>query len=251
MSSANVPSPFSTEARRKAMQAAKAAKAAKPESKAVVTNGHGASASTAARKNSDGTTGTYGSDTVVGVASATSKKTPPHLRPGRLVSPITPTMWFTEAGLAKAAIDFYMSIFPHSRVVKVCADGSMTTFELDGQPFAVIDSSGATPNSDGRVGPRWGTGSFSFKIMCRNQREIDHYWDRLGAGIDEKFQMYGWTPDKFGVMWQIFCQELDELHFNVLDEDVHARLMVMMKEGRKPDIETIRKVIKGKGSEGN
>ena len=43
----------------------------------------------------------------------------------------------------------------------------------------------------------------SLQVMCRTQKEIDYYWEKLSAGGDPKAQACGWLKDKFGLSWQV------------------------------------------------
>ena len=93
---------------------------------------------------------------------------------------ITPNLWFdTEA---EEAAEFYMSVFPNSRIVNVThyteaapreAGMVMTVeFELDGQRFVGING-GPEFTFDEAV---------SFQIDCEDQDEVDYYWEQLSRG---------------------------------------------------------------------
>lgn len=43
--------------------------------------------------------------------------------------------------------------------------------------------------------------SVSFMIPCKDQKEIDYYWDALTANGGEE-SVCGWLKDKFGLSWQ-------------------------------------------------
>lgn len=51
--------------------------------------------------------------------------------------------------------------------------------------------------------------AISFIINCRDQAEIDFFWDKLSA-VPEAEQC-GWVKDKFGVSWQIIPANMGEL----------------------------------------
>ena len=40
-------------------------------------------------------------------------------------------------------------------------------------------------------------------VNCKDQKEVDYYWDKLSEEGDPKAQMCGWLKDKYGVSWQI------------------------------------------------
>ena len=112
---------------------------------------------------------------------------------------ITPNLWFdTEA---EEAAEFYGEVFPNSRIVNVThyteagpreAGMVMTVdFELDGQRFTGING-----------GPEFKFDeAISFLINCKDQDEVDYYWDKLSDGGDES--LCGWLKDRFGLSWQV------------------------------------------------
>ena len=95
---------------------------------------------------------------------------------------IFPCLWFD--GQAKAAAEFYCSIFKDS---KITADTPMVvTFELNGNKFMGLNG-----------GPNFKFNeAVSFVVNCDTQDEIDHYWTKLTEGGQES--MCGWLKDKFG-----------------------------------------------------
>lgn len=150
---------------------------------------------------------------------------------------IRPHLWFDDR--AEEAARFYTSIFPNSRIgdadrygdagadVSGQPEGSVMTveFELDGQPFLALNG-----------GPHFTFDeAISFVVDCRDQREVDHYWDRLGEGGDPKAQQCGWLKDRFGVSWQIVPTALHEL---LSDPDPVAaeRVMRAMLQMKKLDV---------------
>jgi predicted 3-demethylubiquinone-9 3-methyltransferase (glyoxalase superfamily) len=122
-------------------------------------------------------------------------------------SRIYPFLWF-EADAEEAA-NFYISVFPNSRLLKELrlpvdtvsgAAGSILTieFELDGLKFVALNGGPHQPFTD----------AVSFVVPCDTQEEIDHLWSRLsGAG---KEVACGWLRDRFGVAWQIVPRRLTE-----------------------------------------
>ena len=49
----------------------------------------------------------------------------------------------------------------------------------------------------------------SFMVHCKDQAEVDYYWDRLVDGGEES--QCGWLKDRFGLSWQIVPDRLFEL----------------------------------------
>lgn len=130
-------------------------------------------------------------------------------------SNITPNLWFD--GNAQEAVDFYVSVFPNSKVLSTeyypssenegLADfqkdlaGKVLTieFELHNSPFVAINA-----------GPEFKfTEAISFSVPCKDQAEIDYYWSKLSA-VPESEQC-GWCKDKFGLSWQIVPSTMSDL----------------------------------------
>jgi predicted 3-demethylubiquinone-9 3-methyltransferase (glyoxalase superfamily) len=148
---------------------------------------------------------------------------------------ITPNLWFdTEA---EEAADFYTSVFKDSRIVHVAryteagprpAGTVMTVeFELDGQRFVGING-----------GPEFKFDeAISFQITCKDQDEVDYYWDKLTEGGGEG--PCGWLKDKFGLSWQVVPEGMAEL-FDHPDPERAKRAMAAMLQMKKLDIAELR-----------
>lgn len=74
-------------------------------------------------------------------------------------------------------------------------DGKVLTavFELEGQRFMALDGGDVFQPS----------GAVSMLIECKDQQEIDYYWDKLTSGGDPNAQQCGWLKDKYGFSWQV------------------------------------------------
>jgi predicted 3-demethylubiquinone-9 3-methyltransferase (glyoxalase superfamily) len=120
---------------------------------------------------------------------------------------ITPSLWF-DNNLEEAA-KFYVSIFPNSSLEHLQryndagpgtpGDVVYGTFVLDGQRFIGINGGPAFSFDE----------AVSFMIRCKDQDEVDYYWDRLVEGGEES--QCGWLKDKFGLSWQVTPDRLFEL----------------------------------------
>jgi predicted 3-demethylubiquinone-9 3-methyltransferase (glyoxalase superfamily) len=120
---------------------------------------------------------------------------------------ITPCLWF--ASQAEEAMQFYLSVFPQAEMVNVMrhtasspgTEGTLlaATFRLQGQEFMVLNG-----NPNVALGP-----TISFMVSCRDQAEVDAYWDQLLEG--GKSMACGWLQDRFGVAWQITPARLPEM----------------------------------------
>ena len=153
---------------------------------------------------------------------------------------VTPFLWFETQ--AEEAASFYVSVFPRSKILKISRyleagpgpRGSVMTveFELDGQRFIALNG-----------GPEFKfTEAVSFSIDCKNQEEVDRYWDALGAGGEHG--PCGWLKDKFGVSWQIIPKVLPEMLASS-DREAAERAMKAMLEMGKLDIEQLRQAYEG------
>ena len=128
---------------------------------------------------------------------------------------ITPNLWFD--GNAKEAVEFYTSVFKDSKILSTeyypksaeegLADfqkdlaGKVLTieFELNGLNFVAINA-----------GPEFKFNeSVSFAVECKEQEEIDYYWEKLSS-VPESEQC-GWCKDKYGLSWQIVPSNMADL----------------------------------------
>jgi len=154
---------------------------------------------------------------------------------------ITPFLWFnTEAG---EAAKFYISIFPKSKILKTARygeggpgpKGSVMTveFELAGQRIIALNG-----------GPVYKlTEAFSLSIDCKDQREVDHYWNKLSKGGEPS--MCGWLKDKYGLSWQVTPRILIEL-ISGPDKKKAQRVMAAMLKMGKIDIAALKAAAKEK-----
>ena len=119
---------------------------------------------------------------------------------------LTTCLWFN--GNAREAANFYASIFPDSSVednwmAPTDTPGNkkgeeiVVNFKIFGQNFIGLNGGPQFPHSE----------AISFQIPCRDQEEIDKYWDLLTRDGGEESQC-GWLKDKFGISWQITSPEM-------------------------------------------
>ncbi len=149
---------------------------------------------------------------------------------------ITPFLWFDSQ--AEEAANFYVSIFPNSRIGKVTRfgpggpgpAGSVMTvaFELQGQPLVALNG-----------GPHFHfTEAISFMVDCQSQQEVDNYWEKLSAGGSEG--RCGWLKDRFGLSWQIVPSRLQEL-LSDPDPQKSKRVVQAMLKMVKLDISALER----------
>ena len=163
-----------------------------------------------------------------------------------IVQKITPCLWFDNQ--AEEAARFYVSIFKNSAIGAVTRYGK-EGFEVHGKPegsamtvsFRLEDQEFTALNG----GPHFKISeAISFVVKCKTQAEIDHYWDKLGEGGDERAQRCGWLKDKHGVSWQILPAALFEL-MGGTDEGGAQRVMRAMLQMKKLDLAVLRRAYEG------
>jgi len=140
---------------------------------------------------------------------------------------IIPNLWFD--GNAKEAVDFYVSVFQDSKVIATSyypteglADFQQAMagkelaidYELSGNRFTAINAGPEFTFSE----------AISFSIACKDQAEIDYYWEKLSR-IPEAEQC-GWCKDQYGLSWQVVPENTEEL---MQRPDAFAKMMRMKK----------------------
>ena len=154
---------------------------------------------------------------------------------------ITPNLWFDMN--AEEAANFYVDLFDDGRILNVArypegtpgpAGEVMTVeWELNGQKFVGING-----------GPQFQfSEAVSFMISCKDQEEVDYYWDRLTADGGREGQC-GWLTDRFGLAWQVVPEGMDEV-FNDPDPTKAERSMAAMMKMKKLDIAELRAAAEG------
>jgi len=148
---------------------------------------------------------------------------------------ITPFLWFD--GRAEEAAKFYASVFKKAKVSKPVhgPDGKVMVvpFEIEGLEFTALNG-----------GPQFKFNeSVSFVVHCRDQDEVDYYWDKL-TSAGGKESMCGWLKDKYGLSWQIVPTVLPEL---VSKDPARAnRVMTALMQMKKLDIAGLERAAMGK-----
>ncbi|MDB6170776.1 MAG: 3-demethylubiquinone-9 3-methyltransferase [Chthoniobacteraceae bacterium] len=159
------------------------------------------------------------------------------------MKPITPCLWFDNQ--AEEAAQFYISIFPDSKIGEIGRYGEagkeihgkppgtvmIVAFEIRGQPFTALNG-----------GPMFKFNeAVSFQVDCKTQEEVDYYWAKLSEGGSE--HQCGWLKDKFGVSWQIVPSIFPELLKD--HESVNSqRAMQAIFQMGKPDIAVVERAYK-------
>lgn len=142
---------------------------------------------------------------------------------------IIPSLMFSgeNTNRAEEAMNYYLSIFKDSKqgtLARYPEDtgpakaGSLmfADFILDGQWLAAMDSGAEQPFTFNEA--------ISLSIACKDQAEIDYFWEKLSA-VPESEQC-GWCKDKFGVSWQVVPENVEEL---MKKPGAYANMMQMKK----------------------
>jgi predicted 3-demethylubiquinone-9 3-methyltransferase (glyoxalase superfamily) len=119
---------------------------------------------------------------------------------------LTTCLWFN--GNARQAANFYTSIFPDSSIADNWIAPTQTpgneqgeevvvNFRIFGRTFIGLNGGPQFPHSE----------AISFQIPCKDQAEIDKYWELLTADGGSESQC-GWLKDKFGISWQVTSPEM-------------------------------------------
>ncbi len=143
---------------------------------------------------------------------------------------ITPNLWFD--GNAREAVEYYISVFQEGEIISteyypnsaeegladfqkdMAGKELVIDFELFGQRFTAINA-----------GPEFKFNeAISFLVTCKDQEEIDYYWNKLSAV--PAAEQCGWCKDKFGLSWQIVPQNMDQL---MQRPGAYAKMMKMKK----------------------
>jgi predicted 3-demethylubiquinone-9 3-methyltransferase (glyoxalase superfamily) len=167
------------------------------------------------------------------------------------VQKITPFLWFNDQ--AEEAAEYYIKLFSarksgkKSKILAVAryeeeaaqATGRpkdsvmVVNFKLEGQDFVALNGGPQFPFTE----------AVSFVIDCKDQREVDYFWKKLGDG--GKPSMCGWIKDKFGLSWQVVPTILNEMMLDKNKEKARRATNAMLQM-RKIDIKALKKAFNSK-----
>ncbi|HWJ77952.1 MAG TPA: VOC family protein [Niallia sp.] len=156
---------------------------------------------------------------------------------------ITPNLLFSgdSCGKTEEAIVFYTEKFADSGIEFISKYGqgeaetskakiNYAAFKLDGINFAAMDNGMDVDFNFNEA--------FSFIVNCKDQNEIDYFWDRLSS-VPEAEQC-GWVKDKYGVSWQIVPDNIDEFMSNGSKDEIQKVQQALLKM-KKIDINALDK----------
>lgn len=139
------------------------------------------------------------------------------------VQKITSNLLFSDqsCGKAEEAVRYYAEIFKNSEIglINNYAKGeaqstqakiNYAAFKLDGISLSAMDNGYDVDYNFSEA--------FSLIVNCKDQEEIDYFWEKLSAVPDS--EQCGWCKDQFGVSWQILPSTWGEILFGGSDEEV-------------------------------
>ncbi|MFN3969533.1 VOC family protein [Flavobacterium sp.] len=150
---------------------------------------------------------------------ASSKKS------GLIKQKITPCLWVDKD--AKAVVNYYLSIFKEGKLKEYHqyknppqekGQEGQDSFETAVMEIGDIEFSILA------AGPYFKFNeSVSFVINCKDQAEVDYYWNALTKNGGEEGSC-GWCKDKYGLSWQVVPVEYFDL-INSEDPKVREKAM--------------------------
>lgn len=162
---------------------------------------------------------------------------------GQTVGKITPNLLFSHesCGKAEEAVKYYAAAFKDSAIgiISRYAEGEAASskakvnyaaFELSGSHFSAMDNAFDVDYSFNEA--------FSFIINCKDQKEIDYFWEKLSA-VPEAEQC-GWIKDPFGVSWQIVPENMQEMLSNGSRDEIRRVTEAFLKM-KKFDLKALEK----------
>ena len=167
---------------------------------------------------------------------------------GEVQQRVTPALLFVGdvCGKAEEAVSFYTSVFSDAEMEVLAryaeneepeVEGTVkyARFALLGQEFGAMDSARAHDFNFNEA--------ISLIVYCKDQQEVDYYWERLSA-IPEAEQC-GWLKDRYGVSWQIVPAAMDEMMQSGSPEQI-ARLTKAFLKMKKFDIAELQRAYAGR-----
>ena len=160
---------------------------------------------------------------------------------------INPFLWFDSE--AEEAARFYVSVFSKRKgatkkskiegIAKYFENDNpsgkpkgsvmVVNFTLDGQEFAALNGGPIFKFNE----------SMSMVINCKDQAEVDYFWEKLIADGGEE-SMCGWLKDKYGLSWQVTPVMLSKM-LTDKNKKKAAQAFQAMLSMRKIDIATLKK----------
>lgn len=166
---------------------------------------------------------------------------------GHMAQKITINLLFSNevCGKAEEGIKYYTEVFENSEIGTVSryaageaespkAKINYGAFKLAGSNFSAMDNGFDVDFSFNEA--------FSLIINCKNQQEIDYFWEKLSAVPDA--EACGWVKDQFGLSWQIVPTLMNEMMKSGSREQM-GRVTEAFLKMKKFDLEALQKAYDG------
>jgi predicted 3-demethylubiquinone-9 3-methyltransferase (glyoxalase superfamily) len=160
---------------------------------------------------------------------------------------IKPCLLFSEkaCGLAGEAVGFYTDVFRDSSIGIISKYGegealakdakvNFAAFKLEGVEFVAMDNAMEADFTFNEA--------LSLIVMCKDQNEIDYYWEKLSAVAEA--EQCGWIKDKYGLSWQIIPESMDEVFYMGSNDEV-ARVTESFLKMKKIDLAELERARQG------
>ncbi|GHH99886.1 VOC family protein [Neobacillus kokaensis] len=157
------------------------------------------------------------------------------------VQKITPNLLFSgeSCGKAEEAVNYYKDIFKDSEMGFISRYGAgeaisskakvnYADFKLCGMHLSAMDNAYDVDFNFNEA--------FSLIVNCKDQKEIDYFWDKLSAKPDA--EQCGWVKDQFGFSWQIAPDNMNEVMYKGSREE-NLRVMEALFKMKKIDVKAL------------
>lgn len=129
-------------------------------------------------------------------------------------------------GKGEEAIHFYTSVFKEAKIEAMHKDPNTQTvmhsiFMLENEPFVLMEGAGDEHKQTITHG-------ISLIINCKDQGEIDYYWNKLSDGGN--IEQCGWLTDKFGLAWQIVPADMAKIMSDPVKSQKGMKALLTMKK---------------------
>ena len=153
-----------------------------------------------------------------------------------MTNKIIPCLWIDDR--IEDMVKFYVATFKDAEIRSTSRypDGRVLTmhFRLKDQEFMALNGGDQFKFTE----------AVSFSVDCKDQTEIDYYWNTLVAGGEES--MCGWLKDKFGLSWQIVPNNAMSLVWDPKNPEGAARAQQAMFKMHKLVIADLQAAYAGK-----
>ena len=161
------------------------------------------------------------------------------------MSKVTPCLWFN--GDAEEAANFYVSLMPDSKILKVQRNAADNPSGKEGSVLVVEFTLGGQRLVALNGGMKMEyTHALSLQIDCEDQAQVDSIWAAFLAHGGKEEQC-GWLRDRWGVAWQVVPRAMFQF-LSSSDRAAAKRAMQAMMKMVKLDVDALRQAFEGKSA---